>query len=290
MVNQAKNLETLVKQKPSKRGRTKFISVTSGKGGVGKSTISANIAYQLAQNGYTVGIFDADIGLANLDVIFNVKTDKNILDILKGKATLKDVAIDIDKNLILIPGASGEEILKYSNQFVFDNFIEETSILDNLDYIIMDTGAGIGEYVQMFLDASDEIIVITAPDPSAITDAYASIKIISNSKSHIYMIINMVDSEREALTIFNKIDKVAKSNIQDGNLNLEYLGKLNSDITISKMTKQRKLFSRESPNSSMSKDIEDIIENLTSKMEQKMLIKKHRRGFGDFFRKIIDNF
>ena len=290
MGNQAKNLEELVKQKPIKKGQTKFISITSGKGGVGKSTISANIAYQLAKVGYKVGIFDADIGLANLDVIFNVKTDKNILHILKGQATLSDVAIDLEKNLILIPGESGEEILKYSNEFVFERFMEETSILDNLDYMIIDTGAGIGEHVQLFLENSDEIIVITAPDPSAITDAYATIKVASKAKSRIYMIINMVSSEKEANGIFEKIDKVAKSNIKDGNLKLEYLGKLNNDMNIAKTTKQRKLFSKEYPNSAITRDMENIIDKIIGKMEQKVLNREHKRGFGEFFRKIISNF
>lgn len=129
-------------------GTIKIIAITSGKGGVGKSTISANLAYTLWDMGYKVGIFDADIGLANLDVIFGVKATQNLLDVLQGRATLNDIIVPLESGLSLIPGYTGEEILAYDENVVANL---QSDILDDLDFLLIDTGAGIAKMCKDFL-------------------------------------------------------------------------------------------------------------------------------------------
>lgn len=290
METQANRLQELIEADSIKKNtRTKFVAITSGKGGVGKSTISANMANILSNNGYKVALFDADIGLANLDVILNVRLDKNILHVLKGECSLRDIIVPINKNLILIPGESGDEILKYSEQFLFERFLEETKILDDLDFMIIDTGAGIGEHIQLFLEAADEVIVVTVPDPAAITDAYATIKITSKTQSHIHLLMNMTRNEREAQLIFEKINKVAMANIGNG-LTLDLIGKLPMDKLISTSIKQRTLFTNDAPNSFASVDMKRIVSNLVYKLERKVLKDEKNSGFGSFFKRIIEKF
>jgi len=291
--HQAKKLEELVsassKNQKKKSKKTRFIAVTSGKGGVGKSTISSNLAYTLSQKGLNVGIFDADIGLANLDVMFNVKIKKNILHVLKGEASVSDILIPITRNLILIPGESGDEILKYSDMALFERFMEDAQVLDKLDVMIIDTGAGIGDHIQMFLNAADDVIVVTVPDPAAITDAYATIKTIALLRDDVSMIMNQVKNEKEAVAVFEKIKKVASANIAS-DLNLQLIGKINEDIKVSSSVKKRALFSAEYPNSQATRDIEAIASKLAGRLERNMLVTSNDSGLSGLFKRLVQYF
>lgn len=288
MITQASKLKQIVDGQKQAQKRTHFIAVTSGKGGVGKSTISANIANILALDGYKVALLDADIGLANLDVILNVKMGKNLLHVLKGECGLAEILIPVKKNLILIPGESGDEILKFNNQFLYERFLEEANELNELDFMIIDTGAGIGGSTQMFLEAADEVVVVTVPDPAAITDAYAVIKILSRFKNNPMLLLNMVKNENEAVRIYENIKRVANANIKEP-LNLELAGYIVSDKLISKSIKQRTLVSDDAPYCVATTQLKDITSKILYRLERKVLTNKNDT-FGSFFKRLIEQF
>lgn len=295
MAHQAAKLEELVSRETKKSldsrsaKKTRFIAITSGKGGVGKSTISSNLAMSLANKGLKVGIFDADIGLANLDVMFNVKIKKNILHVLKGEANVADIIIPITENLVLIPGESGDEILKYSDHALFERFMQEAHVLDDLDIMIIDTGAGIGESIQLFLQAADDVIVVTVPDPAAITDAYATIKITAKTRDDINVIMNQVKHEKEAIAIYDKIKKVANANI-GGGLKLQLIGKINADSKVSQCIKKRVLFVNEFPVSQPSRDMGAISNYILKKLEREVLVNAEESGLSGLFKRIMGHF
>ncbi len=290
MQHQAKKLEKLVQEQSAPRTtKTRFIAITSGKGGVGKSTISSNLAYILSQKGLNVGIFDADIGLANLDVMFNVKIRKNILHVMRKEASVADILIPITRNLILIPGDSGDEILKYLDETMFASVMQDAHVLDKLDVMLIDTGAGIGEHMKMFIKAADDAVVVTVPDPAAITDAYATIKTISSLKNDIYVIMNQVRSKKEANAIFNKIKKVAQSNVRE-ELNLQLLGNIATSSKVAMSVKKRELVAVTYPRSQPVAELEAIAQRLMQNLEQNMLVSSTDNGLTGLFKRLLQHF
>lgn len=285
--NQAYELQSLMQSQDKRNfSNTKFIAITSGKGGVGKSSISANLAYCLWKRKKRVAVFDADIGLANLDLIFGVKTEKNILHALRGEVDFEAIIYPIKENLYLIPGDNGEEILKYANSGLFERFLQESNILNNIDYMLIDTGAGIGGVTQGFLNASDEVIVVTMPDPSALTDAYATIKLNSKTHSDICMILNMVKNARESQLVFERINNLSHKNMPS--LHLHLLGFIEQSQVIAKAVRARELFTQAEPLSAVSNQINDIAQNLIARLEHNMLTSSpNKRHFADFLRYVL---
>ena len=286
---QADKLKELVNSSSnSKKRTTKFLAITSGKGGVGKSTIAANLGYVLHSLGFKVALFDADIGLANLDVLLKVNTKKNILHVLKGEAKFKDIIVEVEKDFYLIPGDSGDEILKYSDEFMFDRFADDISQLDDLDFLIIDTGAGIGKEVQTFLLAADEAIVVTVPEPAAITDAYAMVKVLSEKKDRLFLLMNEVNSQKEANNIYQKIANVAKENIKS-DFKLQMIGYLKKDKVIQTASIKRQLFAKENPFSQPVEQLTTIAKKIAQILERKVLIEEEN-GLSRFFKKILNRF
>lgn len=285
MENQAAGLDRLLADSANiaDTKSTHIIAITSGKGGVGKSTISANLAYTLWTMGYKVGVFDADIGLANLDVIFGVKAYKNLLDVLKGDVMLDDIILQIEQGLSLIPGHTGEEIFRY-DEVVLENM--QSTMLDDLDFLLVDTGAGITDNIQRFLKISSHLIVVTQPDPSAMTDAYASIKVASKHKNKIFVIVNQAKSLKEAQNVFDKIQNVAKANIS--HLELIMLGKIQVSDMITQCNRARKLFVKVFPKSPPTASIQTIANNLVESVEQNMLLNESK--FDRFLRNLLYRF
>lgn len=284
--NQAHELQSLIQSQDKRNfSATKFIAITSGKGGVGKSNISANLAYCLWKYKKRVAVFDADIGLANLDLIFGIRSQKNILHALRGEASFQEIIYPIEEGLYLIPGDNGEEILKYANSGVFERFLDESDILNDIDYIIIDTGAGIGGVTQDFLNASDMVVVVTMPDPSALTDAYATIKLNSKIRNDIFMILNMVKNAKEAQLVFERIVGLAHKNIPS--LHLHSLGFIEQSQVIAKAVRAREIVVKAEPLSAVSGQIETIAKNILAHLEQNMLTSPQKQHFADFFRRVF---
>jgi len=284
---QADKLKELVKDSSKKNLKTRVIAITSGKGGVGKTTLSANIGYALSSLGFKVALFDADIGLANLDVILKVNANKTILDVLKNECELKDILVNVNENLTLVPGESGEEILNFADEISLNNFLSQLDVFNDYDFFIIDTSAGIDKKVLMFLEAADDVIVVTVPEPAAITDAYAIIKVISEKKDLIYMVLNEVNSEKEANNIFGKILKVVKQNLRD-DFRLLMLGYVKRDKIIMTSSTRRELFVREFPNIQVSQQVYAIAKKIARISERKVL--EEEKGISKFFKRIFSGF
>ena len=288
MKTQADKLKELVKSENPKKLKTRVIAITSGKGGVGKTTLTANLGYALHSLGFKVALFDADIGLANLDVILKVNSKKNILDVLKNEVSLEDIIVEIEKDFVLIPGESGDEIINFADEITLSNFFTQLEVLKDFDFFLIDTSAGIDKKVQVFLDAADDVIVVTVPEPAAITDAYAMIKIISEKRDIAYMVLNEVNSEKEANNIFKRILKVAKENLKE-NFRLLMLGYIKRDKIVINSSTRRELFVKEYPNSVVSQQIINLAKKIVKISERKVLV-EDESGLSKFFKRILSSF
>jgi flagellar biosynthesis protein FlhG len=243
MIDQATELRRIARQ----RTRATVIAVTSGKGGVGKSNIAVNLAIKLASAGKEVVLLDADLGLANADVLCNVDLPSNLSHVISRKRELADVMVDAPGGFRLIGGASGlarmADLTDYDRQRLVSALAELEA---RTDVILIDTGAGISPNVLSFTRCADHVLVVTTPEPTAITDAYAVIKVISRDESDrpISLLVNQVRVQGEGRVVYERIAKVAKQFLQ---VNVLDAGFVNSDPEVPAAVRRRMPFLLASP-------------------------------------------
>jgi flagellar biosynthesis protein FlhG len=244
--------------------RTKTLSITSGKGGVGKSTITANVAVSLAQKGKSVLILDGDLGMGNVDIMFGARSKQTVLDVLNGDCEMKDVVQDVHPNIRLIPGGSGLLELQHLNDIQKRNLLDQVATIGwDVDYMIVDTAPGIGDNVLYLNTAVHDINVILTPDPSSLADSYALIKVLNkyHKETRFSVICNQVKDEAEAMTLFRRISDVASKFLF---VSLDYKGFVPSDLILSRATRSQQLILQAAPDAPSSKAIEAIAQKLSS--------------------------
>ena len=219
------------------------IAVTGGKGGVGKTNVSVNLALALADLGRRVMLMDADLGLANIDVLLGLSAKKTLADVITGECDLRDVRIKGPGGIRIVPAASGAQMMVQLSAAQHAGLIQAFSdISDNLDVLVVDTAAGIGDSVVSFVRAAQEVIVVVCDEPTSITSAYALIKLLNRDfgMNRFRILANMTHSPQEGRNLFAKLTKVTDRFL---NVALQYAGAVPYDECVRKaVQKQRAVY------------------------------------------------
>lgn len=220
------------------------IAVTGGKGGVGKTNVSVNLALALADLGRKVVLLDADFGLANVDVLLGLHPTHTLADVMDGKCDLRDVLLTGPGGIKIVPASSGTQSMVEMTPVQHAGLIQAFSDLgDNIDVLIIDTAAGIGDSVTSFVQAAQEVIMVVCDEPTSITDAYALIKLLNRNHGmgRFRVLANMAHSPQEGRNLFNKLVKVTERFLDD--VTLQYLGAVPYDELVRKaVQKQRAVY------------------------------------------------
>ena len=241
-----------------KRSAAYILAVTSGKGGVGKTTMSVNLAISLARLGRRVIMLDADLGTANADVLCNLPPSDNLAHVVAGRRTLQEVMVRCPGGFNLVPGASGLAQIAALGELERARLMRQMRQMeDDADVILIDTAAGVGPNVLGFLLAADAVMVVTTPEPTAITDAYAVIKTAARQKENldVHLLVNMVRDEAEGKAIFERIAAVCQRFLH---IHPQYVGHVASDSLVRLSIQRRRPLVLESSKSPASGCIRQV--------------------------------
>ncbi|MDR3342479.1 MAG: MinD/ParA family protein [Treponema sp.] len=274
--------ETPVKHKESKKNR--IITITSGKGGVGKTNVSVNMALAYARLGKKVVVMDADLGLANVNVMLNIIPKFTLYHVMRKQKTMKEILVETDYGISIVAGASGLSKIANLTEDERQYFIDELESLSGADIIIIDTSAGVSNNVLDFIAAADDAVIITTPEPTAITDAYGITKIIAAEfieklNLGLKLVVNRVRSVTEANKVADRMTHIAGQFL---NLQVDYLGFIYDDPLVSQAVLRQKPFMVIDPKSRASLCIQHIVDRM-----EKSEPRDGSGGFGNMMRRLF---
>ncbi len=285
MTDQAETLRAIMRQRGrggEDTSRTRIITIASGKGGVGKTNISTNLALSYAAMGKKVVLMDADLGLANVNVVLGIIPKYNLYHVIRKQKQMSDILMDTDYGIQIVAGASGFAKIANLNEDERQGFIEELYHLSHADVIIVDAGAGVSNNVLSFVAAADEAIIVTTPEPTAITDAYGIIKIIAtevdNLNLGLKLVVNRVKSVTEGKKVAERVINIAGQFL---NLKVDYLGYVYEDPSVQQAILRQKPFLILDPKSKASVCINQISSRL-EKVEY-----REGSGVGQFIKRLL---
>lgn len=254
-----------------RQGKKKFvktIAVASGKGGVGKTNVVVNLAIAMKKPGRNVMIVDADLGLSNIDVLLDLAPRHSINHVIRGGMALKDVIMEGPHGIKILPAGSGVQEITALDEFQRLKIIEEfDSLSGELDVMLIDTSSGISETVAFFCIAAQETVIVTSPEPTAVTDAYALIKVLStrHQEKEFCILVNSVKDSAEGFEVFRRLSLAAEKFL---NISLDYLGYIPYDESVQRAVRAQKAFIDLYPEAPASRQINDLATILLERAEK----------------------
>lgn len=289
-MDQAQQLRNVIKAKNQVNIKAaRVITITSGKGGVGKSNLAVNLAVQLRKRGNRVIILDADFGLANIEVMFGVIPQYNLSSLLYQGKSIKEIISTGPMDIGFISGGNGVLGLNNLQREQIMHLVKCISELNELaDVIIVDTGAGVSDQVLEFVLASPEVLMVTTPEPSSLTDSYSLLKALYRNPNFmengtkIHVIANKVHSAEDGQMVFDKLNSVVEQFLH-GNIN--YLGMIPKDDMLERSVRQQKIVSINEPNSNAARAFDVLCTNL---LEGTHHLAPMRRGIAQMFSQLLN--
>jgi flagellar biosynthesis protein FlhG len=248
----------------------RIIAVTSGKGGVGKSNFVANTAIALAQRGERVVILDADFGLANIDVLYGMSPTWNLGHVLRGEKKFSEVVVKGPQGVMIVPATSGVQEMAELSAYQRDELLGQLSSLNAFaDYLIIDTASGIAQNVTHLLNLADEIVVVTTPEPTALVDAYAIIKLVNTESDQklISIVVNQVEYPNDAGLVVDELNQIIGKFLKR---KITLLGGIEKDINLVQAVQAQQCLLEYAPNSPSGKSFRVIADRISRDRGGKM--------------------